>query len=67
MGNIGAYITRYFDFGDIADNCAKSYPWAENGKLFTVKGRKLFAQGRDLSLFVGNVTKVKIHSEIKLL
>ena len=37
------------------------------GKLFTEKGRKLklSAQGRDLSLFVVNWTKVKIPSEIK--
>ena len=48
---------------------AKSCHWAENlNKLFTVKGGKfkLSAQGRDLSLFVGNGTKVKIPSEIKL-
>ena len=49
---------------------ANSLPWAENlNKLFTVKGRKfkLSAEGRDLALFVGNGTKVKIPSEIKLL
>ena len=36
-------------------------------KLFTVMGVKLkfSAQGRDLALFVGNVTKSKIPSEIK--
>ena len=36
-------------------------------KLFSVKGEKfkLSAQGRDLALFVGNGTKVKIPSEIK--
>ena len=37
-------------------------------KLFTEKGGifKLSAQGRDLAPFVGNGTKVKIPSEIKL-
>ena len=47
---------------------AKSLPWAENlNKLFTEKGRKFefSAQGQDLAPFVGNVTKIKIHSEIK--
>ena len=48
--------------------CAKSWPWAENlNKLFTEKGEKFesSAQGQDLASFVGNVSKIKIPSEIK--
>jgi hypothetical protein len=39
-----------------------------NSKLFTEKGKKFkfSAQGRDLTPFVGNRSKVKIHFEIKL-
>ena len=45
---------------------AKSGPWEESlNKLFTAKGRKfqLSAKGRYLTLFfIGNETKVKIHT-----
>ena len=47
---------------------AKSCNCADNfNKLFTVKGGKfkLSAQGQDLAPLFGNVTKVKILSEIK--
>ena len=48
---------------------AKSHPWVKNlNKLFTEKGGNfdISAQGRDLAPFVGNESKVKIPSEIKL-
>ena len=48
---------------------AKSIPSAENlNTLFMAKGKKfeLSAQGSDLTPLVGNETKVKIPSEIKL-
>jgi hypothetical protein len=53
----------------LAKRGATSWPWAENlGKFFSVKAGKfkLSAQGQDFVLFVGNETKVKIPSEIKL-
>ena len=47
----------------------KLLPWVENlNKFFTEKGRKFkfTAKGSYLALFVGNGTKLKIPSEIKL-
>ena len=65
----GGLITeRILKVVPLPTKCAKSLPRAENlNKLFTEKcGKfKFSAQGRDLALFVGNGTKVKIPSEIK--
>ena len=47
---------------------SKSLPWAKNLNLPPIKVNKLFifsAQRSDLAPFIGNGTKVKIHSEIK--